>query len=353
MCTDSYREQLVEEPEAWRSLAFLLLKPDVVLRGISGEVLEVLADAGFGVVDFRVGSLPKALFSRMYRPTFRWDLDHWEFNRELYKYGPVIALLLRKTASAGDAARAQECLRAFKGSALPECLAAGSLRGRLGASSRVFNVVHVPDGVDDARREALSWFSESCLESATREAREAGAAFLPLEAELVGHGYLFADRLDGEAVYFFVMVRLLHAIEKELGHGVDLESLREVSASYHSGAAALLQGARDRNARREVIERTFLNTRIASLGEGLRRAFVGSNHAILLEQTLDFVANLEAHGACGGWRLEFLWHLLDEWKVFTSDLERYLIVGAFIYPSLMPFQRRSAVQASSESAIDD
>jgi nucleoside diphosphate kinase len=320
----------------------MLLKPDVVLRGIPGDVLKVLEDAGFGAVDFRVGSLSESLFSQMYQSTFRWDLDHWAFNRELYRYGPVIGLLLRRPANFGDTASAQEHLRVFKGSALPESLAADSLRGRLGATSRIFNVVHVPDGVDAARRDALRWFGESFIKSVKPKAQQAGAPSVPLEVEVVRHGYLLANRLDGEAIYFLVMVRLLHAIEKELGHiGIDLEALREGSASYHSGAAALLRDARDLNTRRDVIEHTLWRTR-SLLGEKLRKAVAGSGHGTLLQQTLDVVVDLESQGACGGWRLEFFWHLLDQWKVFTSDLERYLIVGVFIYPSLMPFHRRSA-----------
>jgi nucleoside diphosphate kinase len=339
---DTRREQAGGEPEVWRSLAYLLLKPDVVLRGITCEVLNVLADAGFGAVEFRIGSLPEALFSQMYQSTFRWDLDHWAFNRELYKYGPVIGLLLRQAPALGNAESPQECLKAFKGSALPENLAAGSLRGRLGASSRIFNVVHVPDGIDSARRDAACWFGEGFIERMP-VAQQLGAAFVPLEAEVVRHGYLAANCLDGEAVYFFVMVRLLHAIEKELRfRGTALEILRRASASYHSGAAALIRSASDLDARREIVERSLAHARAVLTGEDLGSAVAGSDHRLLLEQTLDVVLSLESHGAFGGWRLEFFWHLLDQWKVFTSDLERYLVAGVFTYPSLMPFHRGSA-----------
>jgi hypothetical protein len=129
------------------------------------------------------------------------------------------------------------------------------------------------------------------------------------------------------------MVRLLHAIEKELGHLVsDIEVFRRTSDFYHSGAAALLQAPRDLKARREVIERS-LGHATALLGKGLKQE-------TLLAQTLDVVVSLESEGANGGWRMEYFWHLLEQWKVFTSDLERYLITSVFIYPSLMPIHRR-------------
>lgn len=325
--------------EAKSSFGYVLLKPDVILRGLVDRAIETLAEKGLRVVDFRVGGLSDAHFAQLYQAKFRWDLDQWSFNRDAYRHGPVIgAVVWRSRADAGEAV-AQDYLRRIKGSALPEEVSPDSLRGRFGATSRVFNAFHVPDDFEAARVAACMWFGQTPIADFLVSCREGCAPSDvgdTIAAEVSRHGYQMGRNLSGEATYFFVMTRLAHAIERELRlQGELLSVLRRMSVEYSSRSPLLAEPTAGFEDQCRIVAETLSRER--SLFLQLREGAAVSSGASWsrLAQTVEFLIKLGRGGLQEGWKLEFLWFLLSEWRVFVSDLEKYLIRGSFIYPSVM------------------
>ncbi len=326
---------------ARKSFAYVLLKPDVVLRGIIDHVVETLGQEGFDVVNFRIGYLPEEIFSQIYASGFRSDLDHWAYNLEAFRYGPVVGLLLWKRPSVAEDSCAQESLSRLKGSALPERLTAPSLRFRLGATGRVFNILHAQDSYEAALADAATWFGTDCVAALLRagaKRKPSRESKLRIEEEVSRHGYSAGSQLNGETIFFLLVVRLAHAIEKQaMLFGASLRTMRTMGKLCWQGAAKLLESGRGFQERRGILERTL--TRRDSLLLRFKKHLADNalrKDKALLEQTVYFLLDLGVQAPEGGWRLEFFWHLLSKWRVFVSDLEKYLVLGVFIYPSLMP-----------------
>lgn len=326
---------------ARRSFAYVLLKPDVVLRGVVDRVLEALGQEGFDIINFRVGQLPEEIFSQIYANEFRWDLDHWAYNLEAFRFGPVVGLLLWKRPGQVKVACAQESLSKMKGSALPHRLTSTSIRYRLGATGRVFNILHSQESYEAAVDDAAAWFGKDCVAAvlhADAKWKPVMKSTIRIEREISRHGYSAASQVAGEAIFFLLIVRLAHSIEKEaMLCGTSLRVMRAVGRVCWHGAARLLEPGHGPGERRDLVEGT-LKRRDALLlrfKEGIADKTRRSDKA-LLEQTVCSLMDLGAHGLEGGWKLEFFWHLLSRWRVFVSDLEKYLVLGIFIYPSLMP-----------------
>jgi nucleoside-diphosphate kinase len=132
----------------------ILIKPDGVSRGLSGEVIRRVEAKGYRVValDLRV-------------PTPELLAEHYAehvgkaFYAPLVDFmssGPVVALVAE-----GD--RVVEGFRSLAGATEPTAAAPGTIRGDLGRDwglSVVQNVVHGSDSVESADREIKLWFPD-------------------------------------------------------------------------------------------------------------------------------------------------------------------------------------------------
>jgi nucleoside diphosphate kinase len=353
-------ESLVEGPhaptaEAKRSLGYLLLKPDVVLRGLVDRAIEALARRGFEVIDFRVGGLSDADFARLYHGKFLWDVDDWAYNQSAFRLGPVIGAVVWRSSAGVQEAVAQDYLRRIKGSALPPEVSPDSLRGEIGATSRVFNSVHVPDDFEAAIAAACAWLGQpriACLLDAFRDGlvpRGVGAA---VTAEVSRHGYHSARNLNGEAAYCAILPRLAHAVEGDLSLPADaLASLRRMSLEYSALSRLLAESTATFAEQCEMMSDAFRLERFLLLQ--LREvAMVNRGRSwSRLAQTVELLLALGGAAPQIRRSLEFLWFLLGEWRVFVSDLEKYLVLGSLTYPSVMRAARASVHRFEEAAAL--
>ncbi|HZE50516.1 MAG TPA: nucleoside-diphosphate kinase [Jatrophihabitantaceae bacterium] len=132
----------------------ILVKPDGVARGLSGEVIRRVEAKGYRLValDLRV-------------PTAELLAEHYAehvgkvFYQPLVDFmasGPVVALV-------AEGQRVVEGFRSLAGATEPTAAAPGTIRGDLGRDwglSAVQNVVHGSDSVESAEREIKLWFPD-------------------------------------------------------------------------------------------------------------------------------------------------------------------------------------------------
>lgn len=133
----------------------VLVKPDGVARGLTGEILRRIEAKGYVITDLL-----------MLTPTRETLVAHYAEHEgkpffeplvEFMQSGPVVAIRLR-----GE--RVIEGFRSLAGTTDPTTAAPGTIRGDLGrdwGAKVQQNLVHGSDSVESATRELALWFAAS------------------------------------------------------------------------------------------------------------------------------------------------------------------------------------------------
>lgn len=131
----------------------ILVKPDGVARGLSGEILRRVEAKGYKIVDLRMITASRELLAAHYaehegKPFFE-PLLHFMAS------GPIVAV-----RASGN--RVIEGFRSLAGATDPTVAAPGTIRGDLGRDWGVAvqqNLVHGSDSTLSAERELALWFA--------------------------------------------------------------------------------------------------------------------------------------------------------------------------------------------------
>ena len=130
----------------------VLVKPDGVSRGLSGEVLRRIEAKGYTLVAVELRTADDALLEQHYaehqgKPFFGPLVD-------FMKSGPVLAVV-------AEGHRVIEGFRSLAGATEPTTAAPGTIRGDLGRDwglKVTQNLVHGSDSEESAAREIALWF---------------------------------------------------------------------------------------------------------------------------------------------------------------------------------------------------
>jgi nucleoside-diphosphate kinase len=130
----------------------VLVKPDGVGRGLSGEVLRRIEAKGYTLVAIELRTADDALLQQHYaehegKPFFQPLVD-------FMKSGPVLAVV-------AEGHRVIEGFRSLAGATEPTTAAPGTIRGDLGRDwglKVTQNLVHGSDSEESAAREIALWF---------------------------------------------------------------------------------------------------------------------------------------------------------------------------------------------------
>jgi len=130
----------------------VLVKPDGVRRGLSGEVLRRIEAKGYTLVAVELRTADDALLEQHYaehqgKPFFAPLVD-------FMKSGPVLAVV-------AEGHRVIEGFRSLAGATEPTTAAPGTIRGDLGRDwglKVTQNLVHGSDSEESAAREIALWF---------------------------------------------------------------------------------------------------------------------------------------------------------------------------------------------------
>ena len=130
----------------------ILVKPDGVARGLTGEILRRVESKGYRLVDIRLVTADRALLAEHYaehegKPFFEPLL-------EFMSSGPIVAIR-------AEGNRVIEGFRALAGATDPTVALPGTIRGDLGRDWGLKvqqNLVHGSDSTLSAERELKLWF---------------------------------------------------------------------------------------------------------------------------------------------------------------------------------------------------
>jgi nucleoside-diphosphate kinase len=134
---------------------FIIIKPDAVQRGLTGEIIRRFEQRGLRLVGLKFMQVERALAEAHYAV-------HRErpFYKSLVEYiisGPVVAMVLEGTNAVAAA-------RNTIGATNPADATAGSIRGDLGLEIGR-NLVHGSDSVENGEKEIALWFKPQELVS--------------------------------------------------------------------------------------------------------------------------------------------------------------------------------------------
>lgn len=131
----------------------ILVKPDGVARGLTGEILRRIEAKGYRIIDLRMLTPEKSLLSEHYA-----EHEGKPFFEPLLQFmgsGPVVAVR-------AEGERVIEGFRSLAGATDPTVAAPGTIRGDLGRDWGLAvqqNLVHGSDSTLSAEREIGLWFS--------------------------------------------------------------------------------------------------------------------------------------------------------------------------------------------------
>ena len=131
----------------------ILVKPDGVARGLSGEILRRIEAKGYQITALRMLTPERELLAAHYAE--HEGKPFYEPLIEFMSSGPVVAVR-------AEGHRVIEGFRSLAGTTDPTGAAPGTIRGDLGRDWGLKvqqNLVHGSDSVESAERELGLWFS--------------------------------------------------------------------------------------------------------------------------------------------------------------------------------------------------
>ena len=132
----------------------ILVKPDGVARGLSGEILRRIEAKGYTLAGVQlVNATPELL------------AEHYAEHVGKPFYAPLVEFMLSGPVLAvvAEGERVIEGFRSLAGATDPTAAAPGTIRGDLGRQWPTVvlqNLVHGSDSVESAQREIAIWFPE-------------------------------------------------------------------------------------------------------------------------------------------------------------------------------------------------
>ena len=130
----------------------VLVKPDGVARGLTGEILRRIEAKGYALVDIKLVEADRTLLGRHYAE--HEGKPFYEPLVEFMESGPIVAIRV-----AGN--RVIEGFRSLAGATDPTTAAPGTIRGDLARDWGLKvqqNLVHGSDSPESAERELALWF---------------------------------------------------------------------------------------------------------------------------------------------------------------------------------------------------
>ncbi|PJE81650.1 nucleoside-diphosphate kinase [Candidatus Pacearchaeota archaeon CG10_big_fil_rev_8_21_14_0_10_32_42] len=141
----------------------VLIKPDAVVKGISGLILFELEQANLKMIGLKIVNVKKDLAEKHYeklreKPFFENLINH--LIGSFHNNSNVIAIVY-------EGENAIQKIRNLTGKTFPDDAEFCSIRGRYGRHNQktdcVENVIHTSDSPESAKKEISLWFDDSEL----------------------------------------------------------------------------------------------------------------------------------------------------------------------------------------------
>jgi nucleoside-diphosphate kinase len=142
---------------------FLALKPDAVKRGITGEIISQIEDAGFKIMGLKMVQATDQLLEQHYEEHV--DKPFYDDLAEYMKQGPIVAMVV-------EGVHAVDNLRKIVGDTDASEAHPATIRGKYAhmsmdhadeSETHYKNIIHASATEEEAEKEIGIWFSEDEL----------------------------------------------------------------------------------------------------------------------------------------------------------------------------------------------
>ncbi len=142
---------------------FVALKPDAVKRGIVGDIIATIENAGFKISGMKMVQATDQLLEQHYEEHV--DKPFYEGLAEYMKQGPIVALAI-------EGVHAVENLRKIVGDTSAKDAHPSTIRGRFAhmsmdhadeSGTHYKNIIHASATLEEAKKELGIWFSDEEL----------------------------------------------------------------------------------------------------------------------------------------------------------------------------------------------
>lgn len=313
-----------------RNLVFVLLKPDVFLRGLLYDILQFIQENQFHIIEYFCAYLPSVHYDLMYGSTFNYEVDDWFHNQQIFRFGPALGLLLFR---ASDEENAITYFSKIKGSALPRKREPCTFRAIFGSKSRTFNLIHVADYYEQSLKEAYGWFGDLKFSFLMQKLKD--NIFISIKTlilEISMHGYCLENHLDPEVAFVRSKIRLFHSLRKNciLQNKEDIFFF-QLQCFYNQWEKEILQSSLLGDIEGTIIvewkdkESFFINDAINRLH--LSVMSISQKNEIL--NILEYISKFSNNNKYP-YQDNYIM-ILNKWKVYNSELERYMIISRLKY----------------------
>src|SRR6476646_11083661 len=128
-------------PQMEVSRTLILIKPDAIERGLTGEIIKRFERKGFRIIKAEMKMVDDDFAAKHYEE-HKHNTGYFEKMKEAITHGPVIAMIL-------EGINAPDNSRQLIGTANPHSSPVGTIRGDL-AYEEAFNLVHGSDSAHSA-----------------------------------------------------------------------------------------------------------------------------------------------------------------------------------------------------------
>lgn len=143
----------------------VLLKPDAVERGIMGQIISRLENAGLKIIGMKMVWVDKNFAKKHY--SAHVDKNFYKYLEEFIISGPVVAMAV-------EGLHAVEIVRKIVGGTEPKTAPAGTIRGDFAVHSYEYtdkkrisikNLIHASGNKKEAKEEIKLWFKKEEMHS--------------------------------------------------------------------------------------------------------------------------------------------------------------------------------------------
>ncbi|WP_211769136.1 nucleoside-diphosphate kinase [Kutzneria sp. CA-103260] len=251
-------------------LAFMIVTPDAVHRGLHADTLTKVHNAGFRVLAHQTRNLRDSDIEELYKDGLRAKIlenrrTHWYLTRKGLGFGTSLGLLLHHPD--GDAC---ERLLRLKGASKPAEATPDSVRGSLGSYSKILALMHSSDTPPAVLRECLLYFTAEQVRGALSQLAEhptPQGTPISLLVEALSPTTSYDDPFT---VLYALKIRISHALAAHPLTGAELQPMLEQHLSGLRAMRATLSA-----------DRVPWPSRTAAVGHELER-----EHKLLVEGAL-------------------------------------------------------------------
>jgi hypothetical protein len=288
------------------NVLYVLLKPDAFIQNRYRQIIKYFNSLGVYVLNAKIIKVNYELYRIMYEDTFTPSFDDLEYNFKFFNFAPCLSILF-DCSKVKNIENLQYYFAKKKGNAIPELIKdKNSIRYKLKATNRVFNLVHIPVTKEQANLEtAIIKLSDNI------ENFDINILYKNIKI------YNSTNFKNYKILFNIIKYRILYSIHNNNNsHIFNYEKFINYLRLYYKESKS-----------------DKVDFFMESIIKNLKNNNLSANQRKYIK-IFEVIYNIEKkHYNNLIFNLNYLWQLLEDNFIFVSELEKYFISTSLLYPT--------------------